>query len=331
VSGRPGFVSDHNAVIDRFSIDGGDTVISLAAWQALGYDAPSFVTTPAALFVAPGSDFHLLTTAPAIDAGSATGAPSADLDGNPRPVGAAVDVGAYEAQLLTCGDGTVDPGEQCGEPGLSCADPCTTCAGCVCAVLPPVCGDALVCGAEECEQDGDCGGGQVCQGCQCTNPPVCASGIGVAKPSLTMKASPFSLKWKGEAVIPKPWTGIDPSLNGVRVVIDAVADAGGIDVTLPGGPAWTTNATGNRWTYRDAHGTVGGITRVSLQDRSKSTDGLLRFVVQGKGGTAVLPDVSQVRSALVVGAPGECASLTWNPPAGARPRCTGATTRLKCR
>src|SRR5262245_46264590 len=34
-SSRPGFTSDYNSVISRFSTDGGDTVIDLAAWQVL--------------------------------------------------------------------------------------------------------------------------------------------------------------------------------------------------------------------------------------------------------------------------------------------------------
>src|SRR5262249_52683079 len=86
-----GFVSDYNTLMDRMSDDGGDTVIDLAAWQALGYDAHSFVATPTDHFLVPGTDFHLLATSPAIDAGTAAGAPSTDLDGNPRPVGAGVD------------------------------------------------------------------------------------------------------------------------------------------------------------------------------------------------------------------------------------------------
>ena len=56
----PGFRQRLQRVMSRFSIDGGNTVIDLAAWQALGYDAHSFVATPAELFLAPGSDFHLL-------------------------------------------------------------------------------------------------------------------------------------------------------------------------------------------------------------------------------------------------------------------------------
>src|SRR5262249_34524201 len=149
----------------------------------------SFLATPTDHFLIPGSDFHLLATSPAIDAGVgiAAGAPSFDLDGNPRPVGAGVDLGAYERQLLHCGDGNVDPGEQCGEPGLGCADACTTCVQCICALKPTTCGDGVVCGAEQCEQDADCAGGLVCRGCQCVNAPVCGSGIVLAHPRQNLR------------------------------------------------------------------------------------------------------------------------------------------------
>lgn len=135
---RPGFVSDYNSLMNRMSIDGGDTSMSLSAWQALGYDLHSFLAVPADHFVAPGTDFHLLASSPAIDTGVLTGAPSSDLDGAPRPVGAAIDLGAYERQLLTCGNGSPDVGEQCGEPGIGpCSDPCTACVSCTCATVAP--------------------------------------------------------------------------------------------------------------------------------------------------------------------------------------------------
>jgi Right handed beta helix region len=326
---RPGFVSDYNSVIDRFSVDGGDTVLDLAAWQALGYDAHSFVATPAQHFLVPGSDFHLLDTSPAIDAGTPAGAPPADLEGNPRPVGGGFDLGAYERQLLECGDGGIDPGEQCGEPGLACSDPCTTCIQCICAATAATCGDGLVCGTEACEHDADCGAGLVCQGCQCVNPSACGSGIVLGRPRLSLRASPARIKVRGEAVVPEPWTGIDPPANGIRIVVDAVAGGGGFDVTLPPGARWT--AKGRKWSYRDPLGSVGGITKAIVQDRRTQQPGLARVIVKGHGGTLVLPDASATRTTIVLGSAGECASVVWNGPNGVPPRCRGDARRLVCR
>ncbi len=41
-------------------------------------------------------DYHLTSTSPAIDKGDSTVTLSTDLDGNPRPVGARIDIGCYE-------------------------------------------------------------------------------------------------------------------------------------------------------------------------------------------------------------------------------------------
>lgn len=328
---RPGFSSDHNTVISRFSLDGGNSVVSLATWQGQGYDAHSFVATPAELFVTPGSDFHLRPDSPALDAGSVPDAPPTDLEANPRPVGTGVDIGAYELQLVSCGDDIVDPGEQCGEPGLSCADPCTTCSGCTCVAAAPVCGDLLVCGSEACESDAQCGGGEVCSGCQCVNAPVCASGIPLTKASLKLRVAPPSLRVQGEAVIPKPWLGVDPLANGLRVVIDATSGSGGIDVSLPGGANWKRNRSGTQWTYGDKTGAVGGITKAVLKDRSKTQSGLVRLTVQGKPAGLVLPPATATRATFELGAASECASLTWNPPSAPKPRCAGDAAKLACR
>lgn len=99
-----GFRSDYNAIINnRFSPDDGNTYMTLSQWQsATGQDLHSLVTTEAALFVAPSSNnYHLLATAPAIDHGTSTSAPTIDLDGKPRPSGAGYDMGAYEYQQGT--------------------------------------------------------------------------------------------------------------------------------------------------------------------------------------------------------------------------------------
>jgi hypothetical protein len=93
-----GFVSDHNAVTDRFSKDDGESFLTLAQWRsATGQDENSFVADPAALFAnAAANDYHLSSTSPAIDAGSSPNAPGVDIEGNARPYGSAYDIGAYE-------------------------------------------------------------------------------------------------------------------------------------------------------------------------------------------------------------------------------------------
>jgi hypothetical protein len=324
---RPGFVSDHNVVISRFSTDDGDTVLSLPAWQALGYDTHSLVATPAELFLLPGTDFHLRPGAPAVDAGTLTDAPATDLDGAPRPAGAGVDVGAYELALLTCGDGTADAGEQCGEPGLGCADPCTTCAGCTCVAPPPVCGDTLVCGAESCESDGDCGGGQTCTGCECAAPLPCASGVTIRAPVFKLRTGPLRVVARGEAVI----LDADPASSGLRLVVDSAVGAPTLDVTVPGGPAWRVNEGGTRWKYTDPAGAVGGVRKVVVRDRSRREPGLVRWTIRTTGGDAPLPDASDLRTTVSFGGSGACAGIVWGGPDDPRPRCKPKGTRLRCR
>ncbi len=96
-----GFESDYNIVMDRFSIDDGNSVIGLAQWQGLGYDANSFIISLPQLFVSIGADdYHLAAGSPAIDSGVTLLDVPTDLDGRPRPAGVAFDIGAYEYSFL---------------------------------------------------------------------------------------------------------------------------------------------------------------------------------------------------------------------------------------
>jgi parallel beta-helix repeat protein len=88
--------SDYN-IMDLVTPDDGDTVYTLAEWQALGHEPHSLSAPLASLFVDPDArDYHLPPTSPAVDAGQTLPQVPVDIEGNPRPAGASSDIGAYE-------------------------------------------------------------------------------------------------------------------------------------------------------------------------------------------------------------------------------------------
>jgi parallel beta-helix repeat protein len=109
-------VSDYNLVCDRFSLDGGSTIISLAQWRAAtGQDMNSVLMTgTASVFTNTGAnDYTLLSSGPAVNAGATSfngkSGPSVDLAGNGRPFASLDDIGCYESQTVTVGITAVTP------------------------------------------------------------------------------------------------------------------------------------------------------------------------------------------------------------------------------
>lgn len=95
------FQSAANALVGRLSANDQRTFLTLAEWQALGFDAGSVAADLAELVTdAAGGDFTLPAGSPAIDLGLAafTGvdAPTVDVAGVARPQGDRIDAGAYE-------------------------------------------------------------------------------------------------------------------------------------------------------------------------------------------------------------------------------------------
>ena len=88
--------SDYNVVVNRFSQNDGDTILTLAAWQAAGQDQHSIVSTPETLFVdVANNNYRLKSGSPALNAGT-NASVAEDADGVPRPQGSAADIGCYE-------------------------------------------------------------------------------------------------------------------------------------------------------------------------------------------------------------------------------------------
>jgi hypothetical protein len=94
----PGFVSNYNVVMNRFTTNGGSSIITLAAWRtATGQDMNSRLATPAEVFVNPAAnDYRLKAGGPGVDTGTSTQAPLRDLVFAIRPQGSGFDIGAYE-------------------------------------------------------------------------------------------------------------------------------------------------------------------------------------------------------------------------------------------
>lgn len=93
-----GFKSDYNVVVNRFSGNDGLRMMTLAQWQAQGFDTHSIVSTPEQLFIdATNNNYQLQILSPAIDAGTALLDVPTDILGVSRPQGLTWDIGCYEA------------------------------------------------------------------------------------------------------------------------------------------------------------------------------------------------------------------------------------------
>jgi hypothetical protein len=190
------------------------------------------------------------------------------------------------------------------------------------------CGNGVIENPEQCDGSSvGCGAGQTCDACECVTVTACSSGIELTDVSLSLTANPFSAHVRGRAILPTPFVGVNPPAAGIRVRVDRDNGTDGFDVTLPGGALWATNSAGTRWTYTDAAGTVGGITKAVVTDRSAKQDGELQILVKGKGGSILVPGTSDLRIAVVFGNAGECASAA----ASDTLSCSGDAGRVRCR
>lgn len=93
------FACNYNIVTNWFTLDGGDTRLTLAQWQeSTSQDKNSALSSPDDIFEnIPGDNYRLKPGCIAVDKGTSDHAPTYDIDKNNRPSGNGIDIGAYES------------------------------------------------------------------------------------------------------------------------------------------------------------------------------------------------------------------------------------------
>jgi cysteine-rich repeat protein len=154
---------------------------------------------------------------------------------------------SIQQELVSCGDGTVQVGEQCDDGNTVSSDGCDS-------------------------------------NCQLECGTVAQGKLTIGK--LDTPPGDDTLSFQGTLTLPSPVSpALDPLATGVRLVIDdKVGNV--LDVTIPGGSGWAVNGSGTKWTYQNKTAMPpGGIYRVVIQDKSAATPGLVKFAVKGKAGS----------------------------------------------
>jgi hypothetical protein len=120
------------------------------------------------------------------------------------------------------------------------------------------------------------------------------------------------LSFRGMIVVPTT-PAIDPTANGVRILVTDATGLDVVDVTIPGGAGWKTAPNGNRWRFSSIAG-VGGIMKVRIAQKA-TAPGTLKFSVRGKNGSwTVASNGLPVKGTLVIDSPtattGQCGEAT---------------------
>ncbi len=218
----------------------------------------------------------LLMGSPAIDAGGVCA--GTDQRGEPRPQGAACDLGAYEAPVgvvAECGNGVVEPGEQC-DGGDCCAADCTVQpAGAACP------SDDELCTADVCDASGVCTH-RFPQGAGCVQSDAKGSLVAISDAA---KDRGDELMWRWEGA-DSPVDFGDPASTTAFAL--CIADGSGalvFSAEIPAGGTckknkncWKTTKRGTG--YRDPGGSQDGVRTVKLET-SKAGDGFIKVVAQG--------------------------------------------------
>jgi cysteine-rich repeat protein len=234
-------------------------------------------------------------------------------------------------RLEVCGNGILDPGEQCDDGNTTDGDGCSaTCQ------REPRCGDGFVDAGEECD-DGNTTSGDGCSATCALEPcKVLRSGQTIWVRAHMMVQHGVSgrdrLALKADFTIPMAVGSLSPATTGMDLMFDDGTGARKLHVTLPPGPRWLTRRS--RWIYKDRTGSVAGIRRFQVVDRSRGGVPEVVVTVSGQRGPyPVTPSDLPVAVTIVLGdnaagLAGACGRHAFD--AGTC-SSTRAGTRLVCR
>jgi len=294
----------------------GGTLVTITGTNFVGVTGVSFGDTPAGFSV--NDSMSITATAPPVEAPDSVDVIVTTVGGT-SPLSAA-DVFDYtmSAATGTCGDGVVDPGEQCddgtvnGQPGDCCSATCTfQPLGTACA------DDGSLCTFDQCDGNGACAH-TIAPSDGCT-PPDVAMGA-----SLTMRVprsggNRAQFYWGKGPVVPLADFG-DPSAGEpVQLCVYAPVGLGQYALLLSGSPsvngggAWTATANGWRFSRRD--GAPDGITGVTLKAADVPLKAWMRVKAKNAAAFPSLPlpadagVVAQLKSAA-----GTCWGATFSSP-----------------
>ena len=180
-----------------------------------------------------------------------------------------------------CGNRIRDPGEQCDDGNTVSGDGCSaTCQ------REPRCGDGSVDAGEECD-DGNTASGDGCSATCILEPcKILRSGQTIWDQSHMMVNHTTTgrdrLALRAGFAIPMAVGSLAPPATGMELMLDDGAGARKLKITLPPGARWVTRR--GRWTYKDRAGSVAGIRKLQVVDRTRGGVPEVSVTVSGRSG-----------------------------------------------
>ena len=246
-------------------------------------------------------------------------------------VSAAIRSTVATASCLTpvgnCGNGVVDPGEQCDDGNLVAGD------GCSASCRLEACGNGILDPGEQCD-DGNLVSGDGCSaGCRLEACKIMRSGQTLWLRSLLAAQHGASgsdrLSLRAEFAIPSAFGTLDPAATGMSLLVQDGAGSNKLALTIPPGAYWIGGP--GRWRYRDPAGIVGGIRKLQIADDHR---GGVKVSITGSNGPYPLAFADLPLAVVVVlgdasaGQAGSCGRRSFD---AAACSSTRGGTRLVCR